>query len=217
VLSKKDLHETLVDYPDAQETLKKKARYLLRQDKKREYRRSLQAQHLASPADKLTSSVHNTQVAKAAVTALTTAARAARARAAANKLQEEKGHARSGKGKGVQAVVHLATVHENSGKEGSDLNTAATTSTSTAFAKMAAAARMRQFTSQQPVSQITMSSLAASPSAQTISDVNSARTLTYSSLWPSPNEVVCQSEDPSLFPSVTLEQDFHFSEDSSTN
>ena len=27
VLSKKDLHETLVDYPDAQETLKKKARY----------------------------------------------------------------------------------------------------------------------------------------------------------------------------------------------
>jgi len=29
VLSKKDLHETLVDYPDAQETLKKKARYSL--------------------------------------------------------------------------------------------------------------------------------------------------------------------------------------------
>ena len=28
VLSKKDLHETLVDYPDAQETLKRKARYV---------------------------------------------------------------------------------------------------------------------------------------------------------------------------------------------
>jgi len=57
----------------------------------------------------------------------------------------------------VQVAVHLATVHESSGNEGSDgLNTAATTSTSTVFAKMAAAARMRQFMSQQPPSQITM-------------------------------------------------------------
>ena len=36
VLSKKDLNETLEEYPDAKETLRKKARLLLRQDKKRE-------------------------------------------------------------------------------------------------------------------------------------------------------------------------------------
>ena len=36
VLSKKDLNETLEEYPDAKETLRKKARSLLRQDKERE-------------------------------------------------------------------------------------------------------------------------------------------------------------------------------------
>ena len=36
VLSKKDLNETLQEYPDARETLRKKARFLLRQDRRRE-------------------------------------------------------------------------------------------------------------------------------------------------------------------------------------
>ena len=40
VLSKKDLNETLEEYPDAKETLRNKARLLLRQDKKREKKES---------------------------------------------------------------------------------------------------------------------------------------------------------------------------------
>ena len=56
VLSKKDLHETLVDYPDAQETLKRKARYLLHRDKKREKKYSQQQQNNLATA-KITSAV----------------------------------------------------------------------------------------------------------------------------------------------------------------
>ena len=47
VLSKKDLNETLEDYPDAKETLRKKARSLLRQDKKREKEESKPKESLA--------------------------------------------------------------------------------------------------------------------------------------------------------------------------
>ena len=47
VLSKKDLDEALHEYPDAKETLRRKARFLLRQDKKREKKQSNAEESLA--------------------------------------------------------------------------------------------------------------------------------------------------------------------------
>lgn len=41
VLNKKDLHETLMDYPDAQETLKRKAKHVLKKDRQRERKQSM--------------------------------------------------------------------------------------------------------------------------------------------------------------------------------
>eukprot|EP00731_Ephydatia_muelleri_P032263 Em0023g770a len=88
LLSKKDLYETLVDYPDAQETLKRKARSLLRQDKKREHRQS-QGSKMGVAANHGPSSIHSNRAAKAAMMALTSVAKAARERAAVGKLREE--------------------------------------------------------------------------------------------------------------------------------
>lgn len=58
VLSKKDLNETLEEYPDARETLRNKARLLLRQDKKREKKESKTEGSLAENA-RLASKVCN--------------------------------------------------------------------------------------------------------------------------------------------------------------
>ena len=51
MLSKKDLNETLQEYPDARETLRNKARFLLRQDKKREKREKKESKTEESLAD----------------------------------------------------------------------------------------------------------------------------------------------------------------------
>lgn len=58
MLSKKDLNETLEEYPDARETLRNKARLLLRQDKKREKKESKTEGSLAENA-RLASKVCN--------------------------------------------------------------------------------------------------------------------------------------------------------------
>ena len=127
-------------------------RYLLRQDKKREHRRSQQAQNPASSGDKHTGNVRNTpRVAKGAVTALTTAARAARARAAANKLQEDTRKEGTCRDKKVKAEVHLTSVCEVSEKEEKDSGGVGTTPAAMAFVRVAAATGTRQFTPQQPV------------------------------------------------------------------
>ena len=127
-------------------------RYLLRQDKKREHRRSQQAQNPASSGDKHTGNVRNTpRVAKGAVTALTTAARAARARAAANKLQEDTRKEGTCRDKKVKAEVHLTSVCEVSEKEEKDSGGVGTTPAAMVFVRVAAATGTRQFTPQQPV------------------------------------------------------------------
>lgn len=106
LLNKMDLHETLVDYPDAQETLKKKARCYLRRDKKREHHQS-QGSKIGGAPDQGTSSIHNNRVAKAAVMALTSAAKAARERAAVAKLKEEKQSTRNADVGQTSATVPL--------------------------------------------------------------------------------------------------------------
>ena len=58
MLSKKDLNETLEEYPDAKEMLRNKARLLLRQDKKREKKESKTEGSLAENA-RLASKVCN--------------------------------------------------------------------------------------------------------------------------------------------------------------
>jgi len=90
-------------------------------------------------------------VAKGAVTALTTAARAARARAAANKLQEDTRKEGAGRDKEVKAEVHLTSVCEVSEKEEEDSGGLGTTPAAMAFVRVAAATGTRQFTPQQPV------------------------------------------------------------------
>lgn len=127
-------------------------RYLLRQDKKREHRRSQLAQNPGSSGDKHTGNVRNTpRVTKGAVTALTTAARAARARAAANKLQEDTRKEGTCRDKKVKAEVHLTSVCEVSEKEEKDSGGVGTTPAAMAFMRVAAATGTRQFTPQQPV------------------------------------------------------------------
>ena len=59
VLKKKDLNETLTEYPDAQEILRQKARLLLRQDVKREKKEGKKEESLAENA-RLASKVSNT-------------------------------------------------------------------------------------------------------------------------------------------------------------
>jgi hypothetical protein len=51
VLSKKDLNETLEEYPDARETLRDRARILLKQDKKREKKEQGQTEEEGSLAE----------------------------------------------------------------------------------------------------------------------------------------------------------------------
>ena len=51
VLSKKDLQETLDEYPEAKETLREKARQLLKQDKKRNKKEEQQAKTEESLAE----------------------------------------------------------------------------------------------------------------------------------------------------------------------
>lgn len=51
VLSKKDLNETLEEYPEAKETLREKARLLLKQDKKREKKEEQQGKTEESLAE----------------------------------------------------------------------------------------------------------------------------------------------------------------------
>ena len=129
-------------------------RYLLRQDKKREHRRSQQAQNLASPADKHAGNAP--RVGKAAVTALTTGARAARARAAANKLQEDTRKEGGGRDREVKAEVHLTSVCEVSEKKEKDSGGVGSSPASMAFVRVAAATRAGQFTAQQPVPLVTI-------------------------------------------------------------
>ena len=50
MLNKKDLNETLHEYPDAREILRQKARLLLRQDVKREKKEDKKGESLAENA-----------------------------------------------------------------------------------------------------------------------------------------------------------------------
>ena len=119
---------------------------------------------MASPADKHTGNIRNTpRVGKAAVTALTTAARAARARAAANKLREDTRKEGGGRDREVKAEVHLTSVCEVSKKKEEDSGGVGTSPATMAFVRVAAATRARQFTAQQPVPQVTIGN--PSPSA----------------------------------------------------